>query len=404
MRILQINTADTRGGAAKVAYCLSKELKKMGHQSTMLVGQKFSSDENVFLFNDKKSFSMRLRRKMAYYFANDIDLFSSDKILKTKEFKEADIIHCHNLHSYYFNLNTLKKISRLKPIIWTFHDMWPITAHCGHTFGSEMGNGFFKCPSLETFPPIAWHNERYLESRKKKIYENSKFHIVTPSKWLLKLVDQSILKNKPTSLIYNGIDTNIFKPYPMENARHELGLPKDKKIVLSVIKGGQSNPWKGPNYISKAVKYFSNNEKVVFANIGGNDHELAQNMISIPRVNDETILAKYYSAADALLYPSTADNCPLVVLEAQACGLPVVAFETGGIPELIKDKKTGHIANYKDADDLNYYLGFLINNSQQQVEEMRKRSTERVCEMFTLNLMVDKYLQLYKWILNSIKD
>ena len=103
MNILQINTVDSRGGAAKVAFELKKELEKRGHQSPMLVGRKYSSDQNVHLLNDMKSFSGKVRRKLAYWLSNDIDVFSSNHLLKTEEFKKADLIHCHNLHSNYFN-------------------------------------------------------------------------------------------------------------------------------------------------------------------------------------------------------------------------------------------------------------------------------------------------------------
>ncbi len=395
MNILQINTADTRGGAAKVAYLLNKEYGKMGHTTNMLVGRKHSSDKNVYLLNDIRSLSGRVRKKLAFYLANDIDVFTSDHLLKMAEFKEADVVHCHNLHSYYFNLNTLKKISKLKPVIWTFHDMWPITAHCAHSFGGNLKNGFFQCPSLDIFPPIAWHNEKYLESKKKEIYENSKFHIVTPSHWLKELVGQSILKNMPISLIHNGIDTNIFKPYPQESIRHELNLPKNKKIILSVIKNGKNNPWKGSDYITKMARYFDKNDNLVFVNIGSNDNELAPKIVSIPQINNETLLAKYYSAADILLYPSIADNCPLVVLEAQACGLPVVGFETGGIPEIVRHGETGYMAQYKNENELQVGLNFILDLSNEDALTMRQKSVENIKNNFGLKKMADEYLSLY---------
>lgn len=400
MNILQINTADIRGGAAQVAYHLKEGLEKLGHQISMFVGQKNTKDENVFVLNDIKSFGQKVRRKLSYYLANDIDFFSSDKIIKTGQFKNADIIHCHNLHSYYFNLNTLKKISRLKPVIWTFHDMWPITAHCAHAFDCGVKNGFFQCPSLDIPLPIKWHNEKYLENKKREIYEHSKFHIVVPSLWLKQKVEKSLLKDKPITLIHNGIDTDIFKSYPKDEARQELNLPPDKKIVLSVIKKGQSNPWKGADYVKQIIDKWRENKNVIFACVGGSDYD-SLNVINIPYVRGMQELAKYYSAADMLLYPSIADNCPLVVLEAQACGLPVVSFGTGGIPELVEHEETGYIAKYRDADDLNYNLNRLIEADNQRIEEIRKKSIDRVRQMFTLNLMIDKYLQLYNQVLNS---
>src|SRR3989344_1436364 len=316
MNVLQINTTDTRGGAARVAYSIKQELEKTGHTTSMFVGQKYSSDPNVHILNNKKSFSGKIRTKMTYWLANDIDIFSSDHILKTEEFKKADIVHCHNLHSNYFGLKTLKKISALKSVVWTFHDMWPITAHCAHSFdGANKNTGFFTCPSLDIYPPIAWHNEKYLEKTKNKIYKKSKFDIVTPSKWLADKVGQSILKDKPLSVIYNGIDTNIFKPLrsDLNKLKSDLGLPTDKKIILSVVKK-RDDPWKGWPFIVEIAEQFKDSKDIIFINIGRIAGD-GSNLLGIPPVSEEEILAKYYSAADILLYPSIADNCPLVVLE-----------------------------------------------------------------------------------------
>jgi len=352
----------------------------------MFVGRKYSDDENVHLLNDTQSLSGKIRRKLAYYLANDIEIFRSDKLLEAKEFKRADIVHCHNLHSYYFNLKTLVKIVRQKPVVWTMHDMWPLTAHCAHSFGGEVKNGFFQCPNKTIFPPIAWHNEKHLENLKRKVYREVNFHIVTPSDWLKDKVSQSVLRDKPTSLVYNGVDIDVFKPQIKARARAELGLPPDKKIILSVIKKGQSNPWKGPDYLAAAITRYHNNPDIAFVNIGSD----------IPFVKSQTTLAKYYSAADILLYPSIADNCPLVVLEAQACGLPVVAFRTGGIPEIIEHEKTGYITDYRNLDDLKRGINFILSLPDNILTEFKDRSISNMLQKFTLDIMTDKYLEIYK--------
>ena len=399
MNILQINTVDSRGGAAKVAYSLKKELEKRDHQSPMFVGRKYSEDTDVKILNNTRSFFNKVRRKLAYWLANDIDLFSSDHILKTPEFKQADIVHCHNLHSYYFNLGTLKKISQLKPVVWTFHDMWPITAHCGHAFNGVMqNNGFFNCPSLDIFPPIAWHNEKYLESRKDKIYKNSNFHIVTPSKWLAGKVRQSTLKDKPISVIYNGVDTSIFKPLrsDLHKLRSDLNLPLNKRIILIVAKGGAGNQWKGGSYAQEAIKAFIGDSRAFFVDLGGNTSHDSQQLKAVSYVPDPATLAKYYSAADMLLYPSIADNCPLVVLEAMACGLPIVSFATGGIPELVDHLKTGYIALYKDTDDLVNGTNWIISRSPDELTTMRETAVAKINSGFTLDHITEQYLELYK--------
>ncbi len=404
MRVLQINTADTRGGAAKVAYSIKQGLEKKGHTVSMFVGQKYSSDPNIHLLNNKKSFLGRVRTKLAYWLANDIDVFSSDHIFKTEEFKKADIVHCHNLHSNYFNLGTLEKMSSLKPVIWTLHDMWPITAHCAHSFAGKIKDtGFFACPSLDIYPPIAWHNEKYLEKTKARIYKNSNFHIATPSKWLADKVKQSVLKDKPLSVIYNGIDTNVFKPLRSDlyKLRSDLGLPQNKKIILIVAKRGQSNPWKGGNYAQKIIETFRDHSQTFFVNLGGDINQTSNKVKTVSYINDSEMLAKYYSAADILLYPSIADNCPLVVLEAMACGLPIVSFRTGGIPELVEHKVNGYIADYKNADDLKTGIEYLLNLPPQEIEKMRQHSINKIKSSFTLDLMTDKYIQSYELVLSK---
>ncbi len=402
MNILQINTVDTRGGAAKVAYGIKRELERRGHQSSMLVARKYSDDNDVKILNDTQSFSSKIRRKLAYWLANDIDVFSSDHILDTEEFRKADIVHCHNLHSNYFNLGTLSKISAIKPVVWTFHDMWPVTAHCAHAFGGKIqANGFFTCPSLNIPPVIAWHNEKYLEKRKSGIYKNSRFQIVTPSKWLADKVGQSILKDAPLSVIYNGIDTSIFYPYDQKKSRLELGLPLDKKIILTVAKKGASNPWKGGNYVQGAVNTFRGNSRAFFVDLGGNTSQDTDQVKVVNYVANQTILAKYYSAADMLLYPSIADNCPLVVLEAMACGLPAVSFRTGGIPELIEHKINGYIAEYENSKDLQSGIKYLLDLSPEEIEKMRQHSVNKIQSDFTIEKMTDQYLELYKKVLEG---
>lgn len=404
MNVLQINTLDKKGGAAKVAYSLKQELEKRGHTTSMFVGRKYSDDKNIKILNNASSLSNKIRKKLAFYLANDIDLFSfsSDKILKTEEFKNADIIHCHNLHTNYFNLNILEKISAVKPVVWTFHDMWPITAHCAHAFDGKLKNsGFFTCPSLDIPPAIAWHNEKYLENKKAKNYANSNFHIVTPSKWLADKVRQSILKNKSLSVIYNGVDISIFNPLlrsDLNKLRSDLGLPLNRTIILIVAKGGTSNPWKGGNYAKKAIKAFISDSRAFFVDLGSNISQNLDSVKTVGFIGNHQILAKYYSAADMLLYPSIADTCPLVILEAMACGLPVVSFDTGGIPELIEHKTNGYIAKYKDAYDLKSGVEYLLNLPVQETEKMKRYSINKISSGFTIEKMVDQYIELYKKI------
>ena len=222
MNILFIGTTDILGGAARISWDLKNALESRGDTVSMFVADKRSSDKKVMVI-PRQSW----RKYLGFLLATD-DLLSSDWIMNTKEYKGADIIHCHNLHGRYFNLSTLQKMSVEKPIIWTLHDEWAITPHCVCTLeGKSMKNGLYVCPSKKTPPRILWDNTKYLSWRKNSLYKKSKLHIVTPSQWLKKRVDNTILKSQDVKLISNGVDVDIFKMSDKHIARQKLNLPFD---------------------------------------------------------------------------------------------------------------------------------------------------------------------------------
>ena len=249
MNILSINKADRIGGAAEVAWRLKGGLEARGHQVSMFVCDKTSTDQNVFVIP---------RPKWLFYLSHllgtDIDLFNTDYILETEAFKQADVIHCHNLHGHYFNLRTLLKMSQLKPVVWTLHDMWAVTAYCSHSFASLGNHGFYPCQKMSTRSVCKRYNRLHLRKKKAAIYEQLKVSLVTPSEWLQQKVARSILMEKDLRLIHNGIVLS-YRPDIMRRSelRQKLNLPHDKKIVLFVASGGKDNIWKGWNYATQII-------------------------------------------------------------------------------------------------------------------------------------------------------
>lgn len=395
LKILLINTIDNKGGAAEVSWSIKTELEKKGHIVSMFVDKKYSKDKLV-----NKISNNALLGKLSFFLATDIDFWMSDKILETEEFKKADIVHCHNLHGNYFKLSTLEKISKIKPVVWTFHDMWPITPHCAHAFDGKVKDGFFQCPSLDIYQSILWHNEKYLSWKKKYIYDNSNFHIVVPSLWLNEKVSQSVLSKKPIHLIPNGIDTSIFTKRNKLVCRIKHNLPKNKKIILFVATGGKTNAWKGWKYTESVISHFKNKDDYVFVCIGGSDSEKenSDNIIYIPYVENKKVLSEYFSSADVFLFTSIAENFPLVILEAAGSGTPVVSFDVGGVKEVITHKKNGYIAEYKNTDDLIRGVEYIFSLSTKDIKKISDLSFKKVKNKFSLKNMIDKYLELYKSI------
>jgi glycosyltransferase involved in cell wall biosynthesis len=410
MNILEINTLDTKGGAAKVAYSLKTEMNKLGHKVSMYVKIKTSSDPEVYVIGKSNILSRWLKkitgkdiggyfdRKIHEILATDIDLYNSDSILESKEFKEADIIHCHNLHGDYFKLSTLQKIAKIKPLVWTFHDMWPITPHCAHAYSCPIKDGFFECPSLNEYKGISWHNESYLRNKKRRIYENSNFSVVVPCLWLKDKVKQTVLRNKELSVIYNGIDTSVFIRSDKILSRQELDLPVDKKIVL-FLSIGKNTSFKGWKYVLDIASHYKDDPNTIFLCIGGaKNYESSTALANIKYVdfvNSEEILAKYYSASDVFLSASLAETFPLTILEAMSCGLPVVSFDVGGVKEAIEHRKNGYLAKYSDGEDLLQGVKYILSMNEKQSIKMSSDSKNKILDNFSKEKMIREYISLF---------
>ena len=397
MNLLFIGTTDILGGAAKISWDLKNALEKQGHATSMFVADKRSKDPSVKVIPRQK-----WRKYLGFMLATD-DLLSSDWILKTLEYKNADVVHCHNLHGRYFNLSTLQKMSVEKPVIWTLHDEWAITPHCVCTFeGKEMRSGFFMCPDKNTPLRILWDNTRYLSWRKNSIYKRSKLHIVTPSQWLKERVEKTILNFQDVRLIHNGIDANVFKMSDKNIAKRKLGLPLDKKIILFLADDPRNNIWKGWQYAEEAVSKYKNNKNLLFLSVGNHAYHPDENNVKyIPHINKKEDVALYYSASDILLFTSIAENFPLVILEAMSCGLPIVSFDVGGVKEAVIHKENGYISTYKDTRSLIEGIEYILNLNANELEAMSESSIKRIQNHFTSKIMINNYLNFYSELLEK---
>jgi len=254
------------------------------------------------------------------------------------------------------------------------------------------------CPYLRVYPALWYDITHKLWEIKKDIYKKSNFVIAVPSKWMKNKLEKSILSDKKAYLIYNGIDSEIFHPMDKADVRKKLNLPLDKTILMFSAHKGIKNFWHGGEYLIKALEQIDD-ENILFLNIGSVENldkriKKSIEWISIPHVNSETTMAEYYAASDLFVYPSIADSSSLVVVESMACGTPVIAFETGGIPELLTNKRTGYIARYKDVDDFVKGIKLFLND-----EDLRAKAglsaRKDVEKHFTLDKMVTLYEELY---------
>ncbi len=397
MNVLIIGTTDILGGAAKVSWEIKKALEQEGHEVNLFVADKRSSENNVHIIPRSK-----WRKVIGFLLASE-DFISTDWLLQTPEFKKADIIHCHNIHGRFFNLNTLAKMAEVKPVVWTLHDEWAITPHCAYTLeGTAMKNGLYVCPSIDTNPRLLWDNTNTLAKARIALYGKLKLHLVTPSFWLKERVEKTILKNQDVRNLPNGIDTKTFVQTNKNIARTKLNLPQDKKIVLFLATAGKANTWKGWTYTEEVIHQYQNRPDVLFLNVGNFTPEHPEPNVEYRlHVKDPAELALYYSAADVLLFTSIAENFPLVILEAMSCGLPVVAFDVGGVKEVMTDGENGYLCRYRNTDDLVTGLNKILDLNETALRDISHASANKIKSRYDTNHMTANYLALYKEILNS---
>ncbi len=183
-------------------------------------------------------------------------------------------------------------------------------------------------------------------------------------------------------------------------AREKLGLPNNKKIILFSAHGGIRNSFKGGSFAIEVYEKLKNKDDILFLNIGGEEQSNNGNWLNFGYVESEEKMALLYSSADIMLYPTLADNCPLGVVEAMLCGLSVVTFDVGGVPEIVEHDKTGYIAKYKDSGDLLKGVQMLLDDENMR-EEFGISGEKRAREMFDAKIMAEKYYELYCELLNK---
>ncbi len=401
LSIVHINTHDIAGGAAKVAWRLAEAQRNAGHDSRMLVGHKRSKSEYCFSFpiEADSTIQARCRREGQLFY----EFQGSHKLVNNPLVRSADILHLHNLHGGYFNPFSISALSFLKPVVWTLHDMQSITGHCAHSFDCQRWqNGCGQCPYLGVEPALGIDTTEQLLHDKRLVYDHSYLQIVTPSQWLKNKVERSVLRNHPVELIYNGIDTNIFRPYNKIEARKKFDIPQDVFVIGAVGHGGPlANQWKGGNYTQAALDALQNKlPDCIFVNIGGNYKADNLRIFNIPHIENETELAQAYSALDIFLYTPVADNCPLVVLEALACGIPIATFNTGGIPELVRDKIDGYVSEHKNVYQLVQSVEALAADSKLRVGFSRNARKQAALK-FEQKIIYERCIDLYHRCINE---
>jgi glycosyltransferase involved in cell wall biosynthesis len=404
MKVFQINYSDIDGGAARAAYRIHHALRQSGVDSTMMVNVSSSGDWTVQGPKSRSAKLMaRLRPKAAklirnlFHTANPV--IHSPAILpsswpKRLNTSDADLLHLHWVTGEMLSIADINHLN--KPIAWTLHDMW---AFCGaehYTDDVRWRHGYHKNnrPEYES----GFDLNRWTWLRKRKCWRHP-LYIVTPSKWLADCVRNSVLMcNWPVSVIPNPIDTDCWQPINQGLARTLLGLPQDVPLLLFGALDGTIDPRKGFDLLLEALLRLREAkldlQLVVFGQLAPDKPpDLGFPIHYTGHLHDDLSLRALYSAADLLVIPSRQDNLPNTGVEAHACGTPVVAFNTGGLPDIVDHKITGYLAEAFDVADLAHGIKWVLANAGKAALSVNAR--KHAVAKFSYPVVARQYKEIY---------
>jgi glycosyltransferase involved in cell wall biosynthesis len=403
MNVVQVNSTDVRGGAGVAGYRLHQALLGAGADSRILVGSKTADDPRVDQIAQRRGpFGKVARRVAVWSGVNDAALpGTAAAVLRHPWVRSADILQFHNLHGGYFNYRAVAAVTRFRPAVWTLHDMWAFTGHCIYSFDCERWRtGCGGCPDLASYPAMR-RDRTALEHRlKRRAYERSRVAIVTLCDWMTRLVKDSILSRFPVRQIPNGLDTDVYRPADRSACRESLGIPADR-FVLMFAAQNLDDPRKGIGLLVEALGKLSEDvrRRTTLLTIGAGGSAIAER-VGLPTVDlgyltADRLKVAAFSAADLFVFPTRADNLPIVVQESMACGTPVVSCAVGGVPDMIRHGETGWLAPPDSADGIREGVERLFAGPGPRAEMGLAARAAAVAE-YGLATQAARYLGLYR--------
>jgi glycosyltransferase involved in cell wall biosynthesis len=413
MKVLIVSTSDIRGGAARAALRLHQGLKSIHLDCQMLVQSKESSEPGVIgqsyasgIGQAKTGLRLTLDRLPLKFFKDySGGIFSSqwqpDQLARQIRALDPDVINLHWTQSGFLQIETLAKLG--KPIVWTLHDMWAFTGGCHYDDGCDRyQNSCGICPQLGSRKD--YDLSRWIWRRKAKTFKGIDMTIVSPSRWLGECAKNSTLfKHTRVEVIPNGIDTQVYRPMDKQTAREALRLPQDKQLILFGSLNATSDKRKGFHLLQAALKQLSHSdfdhapELVIFGDREPNNPpDFGFKVHYLGSFSDDLSLAFVYSAADVFVLPSVQENLANTIMEALACATPCIAFDIGGMPDMLEHQSNGYLAKPFNIDDLAQGISSVLKS--QSYPSLSEHSRKTVLDKFSLETQAKNYASLFSEI------
>jgi glycosyltransferase involved in cell wall biosynthesis len=413
LQILTLNWSDTDGGAARASYRVARKVIELGVPLQMRVMRKFSNDPWVMgadglLERIWASVLERAERKLVELSgAKSKDLtwnFNSlpNFMFPQSMYEAASVVHINWVGKGTLPLSNVPKIG--KPLVWTLHDSWAFTGGCHIPYECRrFEEGCGNCPQLRVPSPKDASHRHWI--KKSECFSNTNSHFVAPSSWMAEQArGSSLIGHLPISVIPNGLDTNIFRPWKKTLAREILKLPHEKHLILFGAMYADTDQNKGLSLLIESLKilqsrkmsFAENYELIIFGSCSTaylKDVPIPARVLGI--INDDNKLAQIYSAVDVTVVPSKMESFGQVALESLSCGTPVVAFATTGITDIVKHMENGYLARKFDTNDLANGI-LLMCESNDFTRALTLYARKWVLNTFDINITARQYLTLFE--------
>ncbi len=401
MKIAQVDVNYNFSSTGKIVADLMASLRERGHQAMACYGRgPMATDVGAHRISTKAEVLLHGLGTRVSGLTDGFSPLATRRLLGLFDAFAPDVVHLHDLHGYYVDIGPVMdylKRHRI-PTVWTFHSEFMYTGKCGHAHDCERWKTeCHDCPDLKGYPQ-SWFFDfttRMHRDKRARFADFERLHLVAPSAWLADRMRQSMVADKPISVVPNGLDTRTFRPRDTGGLRASLGLGKEY-IVLSVgsdllseLKGGR---W----VLELAARHPEQDVVFVMVGVEQAPRQVPGNVRIVPRVYDQELLAQYYGMADVLLLTSEKETFSMVSAESLACGTPVIGFDSGA-PREVAPPGYGAFVPYADLDALASLLqrarrGELPLQSSAECERLAR-------ERYSKDAMVDAYASIYQTLI-----
>ena len=375
------------GGAAIAGNRITDALRAYGAEVIQLSADGRNTKEQRALFNGKKFSALHDLLSPLIPASKAKSLTENNLNQQFRKFlqqQKFDAINIHNLHSAGLPISLVSTALEFAPVVWTLHDCW-----------SFLGSFYpTHCPASDRTHVLElnsfWRSIKCSQTR-------HSLTAATPSDWMNKQASSSHWDGLKVQTIHNPVPKSFFETLDRESCKKALGLSLDKAIVLSIA--GNLNEERKGGPILKEILDSDVKDHIQFMLIGESNGLNNPEVKSLGFVQDEITLRIAYHAADVLLHPAQVDNLPNTVTESMSCGTPIVAFNTGGLPEMVIPNKTGWLVEEMNSSAMIKRLKSVVQSKQ--ANELRQSTKETARMLFNEEKVANGYFKAFEQALSK---